>query len=294
MSESTETPGAAVPAAPTLTAAGAGRRVIHRHRVTTRIWHWVNLVALTILLMSGLNIFNAHPRLYWGQFGADSDRPFLELGAQGSEDDPRGFAEILGHRIGTTGILGVSAGPDGDPLIQGFPSWSTLPSWRDLATARRWHFFFAWIFVANLAAYLAAGLLNGHFRRDIAPRRDELRPRTLAHHVVDHLRLRFPRGEAARHYNVLQKLAYLGVIFVALPLMVLTGLTMSPGIDAAAPWLLDLFGGRQSARTLHFLVAGSILFFVVIHLAALLAVGVWNELRSMITGRYVIKEDRPT
>ena len=171
----------------------------------------------------------------------------------------------------------------------GFPSWITLPSYRDLATGRRWHFFFAWLFVLNGLAYLAYSLLSGHVRRDLAPSGEELRhvPQSL----WEHLRLRFPKGEAAKRYNVLQKLAYLAVIFVLLPLTILSGLTMSPAMDAAFPFLLDFFGGRQSARTMHFLCATGIVLFVLVHVVMVLLSGVWNNLRSMITGRYAIEPE---
>jgi thiosulfate reductase cytochrome b subunit len=109
--------------------------------------------------------------------------------------------------------------------------------------------------------------------------------------VVTHARLRFPKGEEARRYNVLQKLAYLAVALVLLPLMVATGLTMSPGIDAAWPWLLDLFGGRQSARSIHFICASLIVLFVIVHLVMVVASGLFNNLRSMITGRYAIETE---
>jgi thiosulfate reductase cytochrome b subunit len=153
---------------------------------------------------------------------------------------------------------------------------------------RRWHFFFAWAFVANLLVYLVAGLAGGHFCRDLLPGREQLRPRALLKDLANHLRLKFPRGEAARHYNPLQKLTYLGVIGVLLPLMILTGLAMSPGIDAIVPWLVDLFGGRQSARTIHFIAAGLMVLFVFVHVAMVLLAGPVNELRAMITGRFAI------
>jgi thiosulfate reductase cytochrome b subunit len=123
------------------------------------------------------------------------------------------------------------------------------------------------------------------------PTPDELAPAHLAQEIVDHARLRFPKGEKARRYNALQKLTYLLVIFVALPLMIATGLTMSPGFDAFAPWLIDLFGGRQSARTLHFITASSLVAFVVVHVAMVLVSGVFNNMRSMITGRYAIQTE---
>ncbi len=232
------------------------RRTILRHTRVTRVTHWINVVCLTLLLMSGLQILNAHPALYWGQFGANTDTPWLAF-------------------------------------ENGIPGWLTVPHYQDLATGRRWHFFFAWVFVINGLIYLAVGLVNGHLARDIAPKRAELTPAHLARDIWNHLRLRLPKGEAARRYNTLQKLAYLGVIAVVLPMMVLTGLTMSPGFNAFAPVLLDLFGGRQSARSLHFVCAGLIVAFVIVHVAMVFVAGAVNEIRSMITGRYEIEEDQP-
>lgn len=227
------------------------REVIYRHALITRVTHWINVVCITVLIMSGLQIFNAHRALYWGKKGADFD--------------PHWFA-----------------------LPNGFPHWATIPSWQDLAMGRLWHFAFAWLFVINGLIYLVFGLISGHFRRDFLPTAEQLRG--FGRTVFDHLRLRFPRGEEARRYNVLQKFAYIGVV-ILLPLMLATGLTMSPAMDTAAPWLLEVFGGRQSARTLHFIFAWSIMGFVLIHLIAILAAGPINEIRSMITGRYVIKPE---
>jgi thiosulfate reductase cytochrome b subunit len=147
----------------------------------------------------------------------------------------------------------------------------------------------AWLLVANGAVYLLFGVLSGHFRRDLAPAADQLRVRHILADVWDHVRLRVPRGEAARRYNVLQKLAYLTVVFLLLPVMVLSGLTMSPAVTAALPSLFDLFGGRQSARTIHFLVADMLVLFVLVHVIEVLLAGVVNGMRSMITGRYVIR-----
>jgi thiosulfate reductase cytochrome b subunit len=115
----------------------------------------------------------------------------------------------------------------------------TLPSWRDLSMGRRWHFFFAWLFAANLLVYLLVGLVSGHLKRDLLPKREQLRLRTLVRNAADHIRLKFPQGESARHYNPLQKLTYLAVIFLLLPAMILTGLAMSPGMDAIFPWLIE-------------------------------------------------------
>ena len=267
----------------------ARRLLVDRHTRVTRLTHWINLLCVAVLLMSGLQIFNAHPALYWGQSGADADRPAFEIGADDSGDGPpAGFTRIGSSIFTTTGILGVSRDASGEAVQRGVPRWITLPSWRDLALGRRWHFFFAWLFVANLLVYFAAGLASGHFWRDLLPSRRQLRPRFILRDIIDHLRLKFPRGEAARHYNPLQKLTYLGVIGVLLPLMILTGLAMSPGMDAILPWLVDLFGGRQSARTVHFIAASLITLFVFVHVAMVLLAGPVNELRAMITGRFAI------
>lgn len=216
-----------------------------RHSAVTRVTHWINLLALILLLMSGLQILNAHPMLYWGQYGANADPHWLAF--------PKGV-----------------------------PAWATIPHYQDLATGRRWHFFAAWVFVINGLIYLAAGLIDGHIRRDIAPKAAELTPAHLAKDIGDHLRLKLPGGGA---YNTLQKLSYLSVIAVLLPLMLLTGLTMSPGFNAVAPVMLDLFGGRQSARSLHFICANLIVLFVAVHVIMVFVAGAVSGIGSMITGR---------
>jgi thiosulfate reductase cytochrome b subunit len=263
--------------------------LVPRHALITRVTHWINAVCLGFLLLSGLQIFNAWPSLYWGQYGADGDPAFLSIGATREQGQLRGVLRVGDASVTTTGVLGVSR-VDGQPAERAFPAWVTLPSFQDLAAGRRWHFFFAWGFAINGAVYLLYSLLSGHLRRDLVPRRVELAPRHLWHEIVAHARLRFPKGEEARRYNVLQKLSYAGVAVILLPLMVLTGLTMSPGMNAVAPFLLDLFGGRQSARAIHFITASLVVLFVLVHLAMVLLSGVWNNLRSMITGRYAIEE----
>jgi thiosulfate reductase cytochrome b subunit len=227
------------------------KQSIYRHSVATRVLHWINAICVFVVLMSGLQIFNADPHLYWGQFGASTDTPLLSI-------------------------------------ARGFPSWATIPGWRDLATGRRWHFFFAWLLVANAAIYLTVSICGNHLRRDLLPGKRELSPSHIAQDIWNHLRLRFPTGDAARHYNVLQKLAYIGVIFVLAPLLLATGLAMSPGIDAACPWLPNMFGGRPSARTIHFVAATMVGLFIAVHLAMILLSGPLNEIRSMITGRYFL------
>lgn len=265
---------------------------IRRHSVVTRLTHWLNVLCLGFLLLSGLQIFNAHPELYWGHYGANGDPAILTIGSDDGGGQPRGFVRIAGLEIPTTGVLGVSQA-DGEQVSRAFPSWATIPSFQDLAAGRRWHFFFAWLFVINGIVYLCFSVLSGHFRKDLAPKPHEISSRHLGREILDHARLRFPEGEEAKHYNALQKLTYLAVIVVLLPLMVLTGLTMSPGVDAALPSLVDIFGGRQSARTIHFITASALVIFVIVHVAMVVLSGTWNNIRSMITGRYAIQEKGP-
>ncbi|MGH6923022.1 MAG: cytochrome b/b6 domain-containing protein [Propylenella sp.] len=259
----------------------SGPDIIYRQSWPTRIWHWVNAVCLFFLLLSGLQIFNAHPALYFGE-QSTFDAPALSLTAyRGEGGSIRGETQIGAFRLDTTGVLGASADLNGNVAPRGFPSWLTIPSYQDLATGRVWHFFFAWLLVISGAVYLVVGLVNGHFVRDLAPSGKELRG--IGRSIAEHARLHF------RHdgrYNVLQKLSYIGVIFVLLPLMVATGLTMSPAIDSWAPWLLDLFGGRQTARTLHFIGMALLVLFFIVHIVMVIAAGPVNELRSIITGRY--------
>ncbi|EJC83369.1 thiosulfate reductase cytochrome B subunit (membrane anchoring protein) [Rhizobium leguminosarum bv. trifolii WSM2297] len=266
-----------------------GRTLIYRHSLAVRLSHWVNVLCLTVLLMSGLQIFNAHPALYWGQYGADNDPSFISMDAIDDGNQAKGVTHVGSLSLNTTGVLGLS-NVDGEATARGFPSWLTIPSYQDLSAGRRWHFFFAWLFILNGLVYLVYGLISRHFRRDLAPAGKELTLNHLGHEVANHARLRFPKGAEARHYNTLQKLTYLAVIFLLLPMMIATGLTMSPGFNAVAPWLLDIFGGRQSARTLHFLTAFSLVAFVVVHVAMVILSGVFNNLRSMITGYYVIEQ----
>src|SRR5262245_47668754 len=260
--------------------------VIYRHSATARITHWVNALVLLLLLMSGLQIFNAHPALYLGA-KSDFDDPIMAMGAIDENGTPKGVTTIFGYAIPTTDVFGLSGDADSGYENRGFPWWATLPGYRNLAMGRRWHFFFPWLFLFNGLAYLLWSLGSGHLRRDLAPSRQDLV--YIGASIREHARLNFPKGEEAKRYNVLQKLAYLAVALVLLPLMILTGLAMSPGMDAAFPVLLDVFGGRQTARTIHFISATGIVLFVVVHLVMVVLSGLWNNLRSMITGRYAIE-----
>lgn len=268
------------------------RRWVFRHPVVIRITHWINALCIFIILMSGLQIFNAHPHLYWGK-DSQFDAPLLSMKA--TDDDPqRGITTIFGHSFNTTGFLGLSK-YQGEDVERGFPSWATIPAARDLATARRWHFLFAWIFVVNGLLYLGYSLATGQSRFRLIPSTDQLRH--FGSSLWQHLTLRFPQGTEAKRYNVLQKLTYLILIGVLLPVQILAGLTMSPGMDAFAPVLLEIFGGRQSARTVHFIIANLVLAFIIVHVAMVILAGFWNNIRSMMTGWFVIErtqEEQPT
>ena len=227
---------------------------VYRHRLPTRLWHWLNALCLYLLFTSGLGIFNAHPRLYWGEYGANFDPAWLQLDR--------------------------------------FPGWLTLPFRYDLAMSRHWHLLAAPMFAFSLLAFMMTSMANGHFRRDLAFRKSELAPSHIWQDIKDHARLRFPVGEAATRYNILQKCAYNTLIFLILPILILTGLAMSPGMDAAWPWLTQIWGGRQTARSVHFLFAWATLAFFLVHIAMVVFAGPANELRSMLTGWYRTPEDR--
>ncbi|ALM54724.1 HupC [Halomonas huangheensis] len=256
--------------------------MIKRHSSGTRAWHWINLAALIILLMSGLQIFNAHPTLYWGDQSL-SENTVLAIGARRTaEGEAQGYLQISDYRFDTTGVLGWSRQGD-DYRQRGFPAWATLPSSQWLAMGRNWHFFAAWIFGTSLVVYLLYSLVRRNRRRQIFPRSHQWRQ--IKQTFIDHARFRFHH---VSDYNVIQKLTYIGVLFGLLPMLVLSGLAMSPTMDAAWPWLPEMFGGRQSARTIHFIGAVAIVLFVVIHVGLVVATGLFNNLRSMVTGTYRI------
>ena len=216
-----------------------------RHTLSTRLWHWTNLVCVVVMFMSGLTISNAHPRLYWGKAGFLPEEAWL--------------------------------------MVPRFPDWMTIPGYYSLAVARDWHLLMAWPFALGVTFIWIAMLANGHFRRDIATRQCEWSARNVAADVKAHLRLDFEHGKGK--YNFLQKLTY-GLVFgVMLPGMVLTGIAISPGMEPTFGWLVDILGGRQSARSLHFICAFSILGFLILHVALVLLAGPIHLLRGMITGR---------
>ena len=236
----------AVPAAPP-------PRWIYRHALATRIWHWVNAITIFVMIGSGLMIFNAHPNLYWGQYGANFDKAWLQL--------PR------------------------------FPGWATIPSTYSLSGARHWHLLFALILAFGLLAFMVTSLFNRHFQTNLRIRRAELAPAHLWQDLKAHLAFRFhdPANPAA--FNIFQKISYAGVIFLLIPLLILSGLALSPGMDAALPWLTDLLGGRQSARSIHFIAMALTTLFILVHLTLVMLAGPIDEVRSMITGWWRVPEE---
>ena len=257
---------------------------VYRHRLPVRISHWLNVPCLLILIMSGLQIFNAHPALYWDD-RSDREQPLLSIRSVMTESgEMRGITTILGHKFDTTGVLGYS-----DGSRRAFPAWATVPSTKFLAMGRQWHLFFAWLLVINGLAFTAYALISRHVTRDLAPTGKDLRG--IGKAVKDHVVLRHPKGEEAKRYNVLQKLAYIVILFVVAPLIILTGLTMSPTIDTAFPWLLTIFGGRQAARTIHFIACFSFVGFIVVHVVEVILTGFFNNIRSMVTGWFVVKHE---
>jgi thiosulfate reductase cytochrome b subunit len=266
----------------------AASYLYYRHTLPVRIMHWVNVIAFFLLLMSGLQIFNAHPALNWGRSSYTGQPPVLQMYARQTEDGRlAGITQVLGHDFVTTGMLGASRASNGELMARGFPAWATLPSQQWLAMGRRWHLFFAWILVINGLAYLIYSVSSRHLVRDLAPGKEDWR--SLGQSVGDHLLFRHPHGEAEKHYNVLQKLAYLFVIFVLVPLIIVTGWSMSPRLDAIIPGWVDWLGGRQAGRTIHFVAAWTLVAFVLIHVFEVIVSGLWNHLRSMITGHYRIR-----
>jgi thiosulfate reductase cytochrome b subunit len=261
--------------------AASVRPLVYRQSAWTRITHWLWAISLFFLLFSGLQIFNARPNLYIGQqSGFGFDNAILSFSAANTEQGPKGYTTLFGKTFDTTGILGLS-GSGEDLAARAFPAWATIPSYQDLATGRIVHFFFAWMLTATLLAWLVSSLVNGHIKRDLLPRGSDVR--RLPADIADHLRFRFHHR---RGYNIPQKFSYAFVLFILLPLMILTGLTMSPAMDTAFPFLLDIFGGRQTARTIHFIGMALIVLFFVVHVLMVLAAGPFNELRSIVTGWY--------
>jgi thiosulfate reductase cytochrome b subunit len=238
------------------------------HARWVRISHWIVTVSLLTLAFTGFVILMAHPRLYWGEAGNDLTPALIELPISrnyrhGGWDKPTAFF------------------PDAAAPIS---ASRTYDIFNQNGWGRSLHFLSAWCLVVTGAAYLLIGLFGGHFGSHIWPKANELAPHLVWRDLVDHLRLRIPPGSGGPHYGVLQKWAYSSVVFVAAPLMAVTGLAMSPAVTAALPWLLRLFGGYQSARTIHFFTFVALLLFVFVHVVMVITSGFRRQIRAMTVG----------
>lgn len=239
------------------------------HAGWTRTSHWIVAVSVMTLAFTGFVILMAHPRLYWGAVGNDLTPTLIELPVSrnyrhgGWEQNAPFFARA------------------GSPVS----AIRTYDIFNDNGWGRSLHFLAAWFLVTTIAVYLVTGVATGHFRRHLMPGAGELTPRRIREDLVGHLRLRIEPARGGPPYGLLQKVSYCGVVFVALPMMVITGLAMSPAITAAYPWLSDMFGGSQSARTIHFCFFALLVIFIVVHLIMVVLSGFKTQMRAMIFGK---------
>lgn len=233
-----------------------------------RILHWFLAASVLTLAVSGFVILMAHPRLYWGKAGNDLTPALLEL--------PIGRNYKHGGWVpGTTFFSGA------EPVVSAVRTYNIF---NQNGWGRSLHFLAAWFLCATGLIYFIAGLVSGHLWRDIVPRFRDLAPRLLWQDILKHLRLPLPRASGGPPYGPLQRLTYAVVLFMVLPLMVLTGLTMSPAVTAAVPGLLDLFGGSQSARTLHFFSFAALVLFFIVHVAMVVLTGFKRQIRAITIG----------
>lgn len=224
-----------------------------RHSLLVRVTHWLTTIAFLALLVSGLEIVVSHPRFYWGEVGNINTQPLFHIPIPASRNlVPTGYGYVMPDQNG----------------------WS-----------RYLHFQSAWVLVLTGLVYVGIGLFRGHFRRDLFPMRSDLSGKRVMASVREHLRFQRPGPDEVWSYNVLQRLAYLGIIFVGFPLIVWTGLAMSPSFVSAFPAAVNVLGGQQSARTLHFLLTGALVLFLLVHILMVIVAGFWSRVRAMITGR---------
>jgi len=231
------------------TAVSQPRVATPRHSAVVRVTHWLTVVAFLALAITGYLLVLSHPRFYWGETGNVTMKPLFSFHVPSSRDTvPTGYNYVLPDENG----------------------WS-----------RYLHFQAAWLLVLTGAAYGIAGFASGHFRRNLLPQRGERSWQAYwrAMRGVE------TRDEGARGYNPVQRTVYLGVIFVLFPAVIWTGLALSPAFNAVFPFFVDVLGGRQSARTLHFFVSDLLVVFLVVHVVMIALAGFWSRTRAMITGR---------
>lgn len=233
--------------------------VAPRHSLTVRVIHWIVTLCFFALLISGIEITISHPRFYWGETGTVLTEPAFKLPIPSSRRlVPSGYGYVLPDQNG----------------------WS-----------RSLHFQAAWFLVFTGLVYVASGFLSGHFQKNLIPQKRHLSWQAASRVVSKHLSLKPSHDEDETSYNVLQRTAYLSVIFVLFPLAIWTGLAMSPAFNSAFPATVNLLGGRQSARTIHFLVSVLLLIFVFLHVTLVWRAGFVSRMRAMITGRIASSED---
>ncbi len=253
-------------------------RVIVRHPLIVRIAHWIVALTLFVLAMSGMQIFNAHPALYASD-ASKFDEPILSIaGGTDAQGNPHGWVQIGRVRVPTTHVLGWGDDGMGGQVARAFPGWATIPAEQDLADGRRWHILFAWIFVL-------CALLYARWALKLIPTKADLK--ALPHALKEHIKpWKIPPSAEP---NPVQKLAYFGIVWIVAPLVIISGLALSPSVDAWAPWLPALLGGRQFARVWHFAAMLALMGFFVVHIAMVVLTGFINNMRSMITGRFTVK-----
>ena len=239
------------------------------HAAWVRVSHWIAAASVLALVFTGVEILMVHPRLYWGEAGNDLTPALIEL--------PISRNHRHGGWTGSTPFFATAGSP--------ISASRTFDIFNQNGWGRSLHFLAAWTLVIPGILYVINGLTAGHFRARIWPRGGELAPRRIWLDVVDHFRLRVRPATGGPDYGVLQKFAYTFVVFVAAPLMVLTGITMSPAVTAAFPGLLGLFGGYQSARTIHFFTFLTIGAFAIAHVVMVVRSGFRRQMKGMTLGR---------
>jgi thiosulfate reductase cytochrome b subunit len=232
-----------------------------RHTALVRITHWITVISFCALLLTGAEIVISHPRFYWGETGNSGTPALFTIPIPASRDTvPTGYGYVMPDQNG----------------------WS-----------RYLHFEAAWVLVITGLVYVAAGILTRHFSRNLFPAHADRKWQAFRAVLAKCLRRAPPDAATSHAYNVVQRTTYLMVIFVLFPLVIWTGLALSPGFDSAVPAAVDILGGRQSARTLHFFVSGFLVLFLIVHVAMIVLAGFWNRTRAMITGRLTTPSERP-